>query len=126
VKDIAGRMEVSNPSVVRALRELKRRRLVDQQRYGFVRLTDYGKQIGGAIIERHETLAEFLENVLGLDPAAAATDACRMEHAASIETILRLRAASTLLRTELRADIGWRKQFDRFYAKTMRKRTAQP
>jgi DtxR family Mn-dependent transcriptional regulator len=126
VKDIAKRMDVSNPGVVRALRQLKRRRLVEQQPYGFVRLTDYGTQSAAAIIERHETLAEFLENVLGLDPTRAAEDACRMEHAASIETILRLRAATALLGSEARARARWRQRFDRFYARTTRGRTVRP
>ena len=126
VKDIAGRMEVSNPSVVRALRQLKRRQLVEQEPYGFVRLTDYGRQIAGAIIERHETLADFLKNVLGLDAAAAEEDACRLEHAASLQTILRLRAATAFLQTESRAGVDWRKEFDRYFAKTTRGRTVRP
>jgi DtxR family transcriptional regulator, Mn-dependent transcriptional regulator len=126
VKDIAGRMGVSNPSVVRALRELKRRRLVDQQPYGLVRLTDHGKRLGSAIVARHETLADFLKSVLGLDPAAAEEDACRLEHAASHETILRLRAATTFLRSEAHADDAWIKRLKRHCAKAARERAVRP
>jgi DtxR family Mn-dependent transcriptional regulator len=120
VKEIATRMEVSNPSVVRALRTLKRRRLVEQERYGHVRLTDEGQRVAREILGRHQTLAEFLEHVLGLDPATASRDACRIEHAVSPQTMRRLRAAVAFLRGSAHADLHWSSEFARFCEKRTR------
>jgi DtxR family Mn-dependent transcriptional regulator len=114
VKDIATRMDVTNPSVVRALRALKRQGLVEQERYGFVRLTDDGQRVAGSVLLRHEVLADFLENVLCLDAATAAEDACRMEHAISPQTLDRLRAIVAFTRSEAGDGLDWRREFGRF------------
>jgi DtxR family Mn-dependent transcriptional regulator len=115
VKDIAARVGVTNPSVVRALRTLKREGLVEQQRYGFVQLTDSGHRVAGSVLLRHEVLADFLENVLCLDAATAAADACRMEHAISPQTLDRLRALVAFTRGEAPDDNDWRQGFRRFF-----------
>jgi DtxR family Mn-dependent transcriptional regulator len=122
VKDIATRAGVTNPSVVRALRALKREGLVEQQRYGFVRLTRDGERVAGSVLLRHEVLADFLENVLGLDAATSAEDACRMEHAISPPTLDRLRALVAFTRAEARD--GWRRAFGRFCARRGRRSRA--
>jgi DtxR family Mn-dependent transcriptional regulator len=107
-------MDVTNPSVVRALRALKRQGLVEQERYGFVRLTDDGQRVAGSVLLRHEVLADFLENVLCLDAATAAQDACRMEHAISPQTLDRLRAIVAFTRSEAGDGLDWRREFGRF------------
>jgi DtxR family transcriptional regulator, Mn-dependent transcriptional regulator len=123
VTEIATRMEVTNPSVVRALRALKREGLVEQERYGFVRLTGDGERVAGSVQERHEVLADFLESVLGLDAATATQDACRMEHAISPETFERLRAVIAFTRSPARGP-NWRRAFSRFYARRARRTSA--
>jgi DtxR family Mn-dependent transcriptional regulator len=114
VKDIATRMEVTNPSVVRALRALKRQGLVEQERYGLVRLTEEGQQAAESVLLRHAVLADFLENVLGVDATTAAHDACRMEHAISPQTLDRLRAVVAFIRSTPRSSSDWRRRFSRF------------
>ena len=123
VTEIATRMEVTNPSVVRALRALKREGLVEQERYGFVRLTGDGERVAGSVQERHEVLADFLESVLGLDAATATEDACRMEHAISSETCERLRAVIAFTQSPTRGP-DWRRAFNRFYARRARRTSA--
>jgi DtxR family Mn-dependent transcriptional regulator len=124
VKDIAARVGVTNPSVVRALRALKREGLVEQQHYGFVRLTDRGRRVAGSVLLRHEVLADFLENVLGLDAATAAEDACRMEHAISAQTLDRLSAIVAFTRGEGGDGLDWRRRFGRFAARRGRRSPA--
>ncbi len=124
VKDIATRMQVTNPSVVRALRALKRQGLVEQERYGLVRLTEEGQRAAESVLLRHAVLADFLENVLGLDAATAARDACRMEHAISPQTLERLRAVIAFTRSTPRGGGDWRRRFARFCAQRSRRPTA--
>jgi DtxR family Mn-dependent transcriptional regulator len=121
VKDIAARMKVTNPSVVRALRALKQKKLIQQEHYGYVRLTEAGEKIAQAIIRRHETLTDFLENILGLDEKTAARDACEIEHAVSPETMRRLSAAAVFLKGEAHADLDWRGEFAKFYRRQSRR-----
>jgi DtxR family Mn-dependent transcriptional regulator len=120
VKDIAALMKVSNPSVVRALQALKRRRLVSQQPYGFVRLTGAGAQTAAEILHRHDVLTDFLQQVLGLDAHTASRDACRIEHAVSAETVRRVRAATAFVAKGLRPHLQWRREFGRYYARQRR------
>ena len=89
VKDIAARLAVSNPSVVSAIKNLKTRKLVVQEPYGYIRLTARGNRLAAAVIQKHEVLRSFLEKILALDPETAARDACKMEHAISAKTLER-------------------------------------
>jgi DtxR family Mn-dependent transcriptional regulator len=118
VKDIAARVEVTNPSVVGAIKTLKRRRLVHQEHYGYIRLTERGQKLAAAVRDRHEVVSNFLENILGLDPETASKDACKIEHAISQETMKRLEAVAAYLRSEGSRGPDWREEFSRFYQKT--------
>jgi DtxR family Mn-dependent transcriptional regulator len=89
VKDIADRLAVSNPSVVGAIKNLKSRKLVVQEPYGYIRLTARGSRLAAAVVQKHEVLRDFLEKILALDPETAARDACKMEHAISAKTLER-------------------------------------
>jgi DtxR family transcriptional regulator, Mn-dependent transcriptional regulator len=115
VKAIADRLDVTNPSVVGAMKKLKDRNLVVQERYGYVRLTAEGEEIAGAITHRHEVLSNFLEEILGLDHETASRDACRIEHAVSPETVRRLRAVAEFIERDPQINVDWQKEFTRFY-----------
>lgn len=116
IKSIADRMDVTNPSVVGAIRKLKDRNLVVQEPYGYVRLTMEGEKIAGVITNRHEVLSEFLKDILGLDHKTASLDACKIEHAVSTETVRRLRAVAEFIREEPQIHVDWKKDFRRFYS----------
>ena len=81
VKDIAARMSVQMPSVTGALRTLAARDLVNHDPYSYVTLTPSGEEVARDLVRRHEVLADFLADVLGLDRATADRNACAMEHA---------------------------------------------
>ena len=115
IKAIAGRLEVTNPSVVGAVKKLKDRNLVVQEPYGYVRLTDEGREIGASITHAHDVLSNFLEQILGLDRETASLDACRIEHAVSPETVRRLRAVAEFIAGESQIHGNWQKAFRRFY-----------
>ncbi len=117
VKGIAERLEVTNPSVVGAIKKLKRSKLVWQERYGYIRLTEEGEEIAGAITHRHEVLSSFFEKFLGLDPETASADACKIEHAVSAETVRRLRSVGEFVEREPQVNKDWLEKFARFYRK---------
>jgi DtxR family transcriptional regulator, Mn-dependent transcriptional regulator len=90
VKDVAQRLGVSQPSVVAALGQLNRRGMVAHEPYGGIELTVSGRRVAEAVYRKHQVLQSFLSDVLGVSDAVAARDACRLEHALSPETEVRL------------------------------------
>ena len=85
--DIAKKLGVSRPSVNKAINNLKEAGMVTQQSYGDIRLTVIGRQTAQEIIYRHMLIKKFLITVLHLDPDIAETDACKIEHILSPQTI---------------------------------------
>jgi len=80
-KDIGAAMGVHGSSVTQALRALAQKKLINYVPYDVITLTDDGMTVAVDVVKRHETLAKFLHNVLGLDEKTADEGACRMEHA---------------------------------------------
>lgn len=77
--DVSEEMGFSKPSVSRALGILKNDGYVISDANGYLTLTESGREIAEKIYERHTLITQFLIN-LGVDPAVAAEDACKMEH----------------------------------------------
>ena len=90
VRDVAKRLDVKMPSVVKAVRELKRLGLVTQEPYSNIELTQKGVRVAKDVLSRHTLLRAFLMK-LGVSRANADKDACLMEHILSAETIDKIR-----------------------------------
>ncbi len=88
--DICEHMGYSKPSVSRAVGLLKNGGYIVIDRDGHITLTDQGREVAQKIYDRHRILSEFLVKI-GVDPAVAAEDACKMEHAISDETYLAIK-----------------------------------
>jgi DtxR family Mn-dependent transcriptional regulator len=89
-KDISSRLQVNMSSVTGALRALAERDLINYAPYELVTLTEKGREVARDVVRRHESLRDFLVKVLAFDPDYAATEACRLEHAVSAETLERI------------------------------------
>lgn len=118
VKSIAERLQVTNASVVGVLKNLKRKDLVEQEPYGYIRLTQQGEKIATSVIHRHDVLTYFLEKILYLDPETAAHDACRIEHAVSPETVKRLKVLAEFIEKQPKDRLLWEKDFMTFCNRT--------
>jgi len=90
VRDIARRLSVKMPSVVKAVRELKKLDLVTQEPYSAIELTQKGERLASLILARHNLLRDFLMK-LGITRRNADRDACLMEHILSAETLDKIR-----------------------------------
>ena len=90
VVDVARMLSVRMPSVVRALRELKRLELVVQEPYSSISLTEKGRRVAHQVFDRHRLLRSFLIK-LGVSRRIADRDARLMEHILSAETLERIR-----------------------------------
>ncbi len=88
--DIADFLNVSRPSVSRAIGTLKDAGLVEHEAYGQISLSPKGKTQAGKVLKRHMIIKRFLTDTLDVDPVTAEKDACRMEHVMSGQTIEKL------------------------------------
>ena len=91
VRDVAQMLSVKMPSVVKAIRELKKLGLVTQKPYSNIELTVKGGRVARQVLSRHTLLRDFLMK-LGVSRRHVDKDACLMEHILSAETIDRIRS----------------------------------
>lgn len=77
--DIANEMNVSKPSVCRAVGILKNGGFINVDERGYITFTAIGRKTAETVYERHTILTEWLVSI-GVDETTAAEDACRLEH----------------------------------------------
>lgn len=90
VTDIKILMNVKTPSVSGALKALKKRGLITHEKYGLVKLTKEGQSIAREVKKKHSVISAFLRDIVGVRPATAEIDACKIEHILSKETFVKL------------------------------------
>ena len=83
--DIANGLGVSKPSVSFAMKKLYENGYIERDTDNFITLTDQGNEIAQRIYARHKALTTFL-TMIGVDPAIAREDACKIEHDISDQT----------------------------------------
>lgn len=76
--DVARRIGVSQPAVQKAVKILEAGGFVECDGM-HIYLTKKGEKYASEVFDRHCTLTEFLQK-LGVNPADAEEDACKMEH----------------------------------------------
>ncbi len=94
--DISGNLGISQASVTNMLRKLDGEGLVKHEKYRGTVLTDDGRRIAKAIVERHETLTRFLR-LFGLEEDTIYRDVEGMEHHVSRPTLEVIRAVADAL-----------------------------
>lgn len=84
--DVADSMGVTKPSVSRAVGLLKQGGYLTVSADGALSLTEEGRSVAERTFERHTVLTEFFV-ALGVAREVASSDACKMEHDISDETL---------------------------------------
>ena len=92
--DVARYMDVSKPSVCYAVGTLREGDFLTTDENHYIHLTDLGGDVAEKIYERHCFLTKYLISI-GVAPATAEADACRIEHDISAETYERLKESVT-------------------------------
>ena len=90
---IAERMDVTLPSVSRAVKELSKSEYIVKNTDGTLSLTDSGLQIATQIYEKHQFFTRQLIEA-GVPQDIAAQDACKLEHVISETSYKKLREAA--------------------------------
>lgn len=84
--DIAAKLSFTKASVSRAMGILRQNGYILMDKSGQITLTEAGEKKAASIYSRHTLLTRYLSEELGVPPAVAERDACRMEHIISPET----------------------------------------
>lgn len=92
--DLARHMEVSKPSVSRAVAILQEGGFLTVDSDYFLHLTEAGREVAEKIYERHQFFTEQLV-AAGVDQETAKQEACRMEHAISDTSFQKLKRKGT-------------------------------
>jgi len=86
VNDVASRLGVAPASVTEMFRRLSAGGFVNYEKYSGVTLTRAGMMVASKLSAKHEAIQELLV-LMGVDPALADEDACRIEHNIHVETV---------------------------------------
>ncbi len=90
ITDIAKFLNISKPSVNRAVNTLKLGGYVQHEPYGDIALTPMGKRYGHDAFERHTVIKRFLMKILSMDEDFADAEAAKLEHCVSSATLLKM------------------------------------
>lgn len=88
ITDISRELKISKPSVTKAIGILRSKKMVIQEKYGKITLTEKGILVAEEIYKKHKILSKFINKVLGVNERTAEIDACKLEHVLSAETLL--------------------------------------
>ncbi|NLF35348.1 MAG: metal-dependent transcriptional regulator [Clostridiales bacterium] len=88
--DIANELSYTKPSVSVAMKNLRENNYATVDEDGGIALTPQGQAVAEAVYKRHVLLSDWLK-ALGVSEETAVTDACRIEHIISAESVEALR-----------------------------------
>lgn len=90
VTDIAKKMNITKPSVNKALKALKELHLINYEVYGDINLTKEGQEQAKEIIKKQDILETFLIGILEIEKEQAQEEAKAIKYAMSKESIDKL------------------------------------
>lgn len=87
ITDIAEVLQISKPSVNRAVNTLKKHGFVEHEPYGGISLTDMGRAEGEQMYKRHRMIKRFLVEILSVNNDEAEKEAGALERCMSRSTV---------------------------------------
>lgn len=89
--DIAAEMNFKKSSISVAMKNLRENGYITVSQDALISLTAKGQEIAERVYERHQVLTDCLLR-LGVNPANAKADACRLEHDLSDDSFAKIKA----------------------------------
>ena len=85
--DIANKLDVSRPSVSRAMGILEKDGYIQFALGNTIKLTEKGREKAEDIYNRHKLLTAFLQKITGVPKEQAEKNACRIEHIIDVDIV---------------------------------------
>ena len=85
VNQLAEKLNVQPSSTTKVVQKLKKLGMIDYEKYGIIKLTDEGKELGQFLFKRHEILESFLKKIGVKETLLKDTE--MIEHDMSLSTL---------------------------------------
>jgi len=95
IQQLAEQLNVQAPSATRNVQKLAKAGLVDYEKYGIIKLTQKGVEIGRFLLERHMLIENFLKKLGVTDTLLRDTE--MIEHQISMDTLEKIRSFNQFL-----------------------------
>lgn len=89
IGDLAKALNVQPPSTSKMVQKLAEASFLEYEKYGLIELTKKGQELGQYLLERHESIEQFLKMIGVTKEILQETE--KIEHNISEETMLRIR-----------------------------------
>ena len=96
VNDLSIALNVQPPSTTKMIKRLAKENYVIYERYGCVKLTEKGREIGSKLLKRHKIIYEFLQLIGVKDNILEQTEI--IEHAVNDEVLNKIKELTESLR----------------------------
>ncbi len=111
--DLANHLKVKPASVTEMLQKLSSKGLIEYKKYGGVKLTKKGYDIGKAVSESHHAIMELLK-MLQIPESIADRDACTMEHDLDPRTVSQLKKFVSFMKNCPKETPQWMEHFKKY------------
>lgn len=88
VKDISKKLNIKPPSVTKMIKKLNDKDMLIYKKYDNIELTSLGEHVGENLLNRHNTIKEFL-TILGIKESIH-EETETMEHTINVETLIKI------------------------------------
>ena len=88
VKDISYQVNIKPPSVTKMIKKLNDKKLLIYRKYDNIELTELGYSMGEKLLNRHNTIREFL-TILGIE-SSLHEETETIEHTINMETLIKM------------------------------------
>ena len=112
--ELARQLKVSRASVSEALSKLVSKNLIKYSSYENISITNEGISQATKVYEKHSTLEDFFETVLGISKMEASENACKIEHIISENIIDRITNFTKYCKQNKEITEKFKQEFDMF------------
>ncbi|MDC7223853.1 MAG: metal-dependent transcriptional regulator [Spirochaetales bacterium] len=106
VKAISESMGVSMASVVSAMKKLSAKGLVNYEKKAYITLSEKGKRTAAGLVNRHNTIQDFLEKILHVPADSAHEQADKLGAHIEQDTVRKLFLLTENLKSEDRRELA--------------------
>ncbi|NLL59374.1 MAG: Fur family transcriptional regulator [Tissierellia bacterium] len=99
VSDLSLALNVRPPSTTKMIKRLAKENYVVYERYGCIKLTEKGRDVGSKLLERHRIIFEFLECLGVKENILEQTE--KIEHAVNNDVLEKINELTKVLKDEI-------------------------
>ena len=112
---LADLLNVRDSSASKMMQKLGKLGLVDYEKYGLIKLTELGFEVGQFLLQRHNTIETFLKLISSTDDVLTETEL--IEHVISANTVENLRLLNEFIRSYPEIEIKFKEFKNDYYKK---------